>query len=79
MGKDLTESFKLQVHNYCVSGKITDIHESRDTGLIPLRHLSFRYYCAKMRCSAIVTFSTDEEFFDLYKPALRFIKRLNYN
>lgn len=71
-------SYKLVLHNFSVDGVVTDIQEGTTKGLVPERTLTFNYFNSKMLCNAKVTFASDKQDTDLYKPAVRFVTKLEY-
>lgn len=71
-------NYRLELHQFCLDGIVTDIKEGKNDGMIKERTLSFNYFDSKQFCNAKVQFVTDKEEVDLFKHAVRFVKRLRH-
>lgn len=69
-------SYRLELCNFAIDGKVSNIKEGLEKDLINTRTLSFEYFNKKLNCNATVTFATDRIDIDLYESAVKFVKRL---
>lgn len=68
--------YKLELHNYSVDGRVTDIEENTHKDLVTIYVVAFNYFNKKLECNAKIIISSYKSHEDCYKNSVTFVKRL---